>query len=72
MRCARCWKARRVTAAPAGWDPNYGWGALDAAGALASMLGVPKPTPTPVPGLDAPDEPDRHGGIFERHQPRLD
>jgi subtilisin family serine protease len=39
---------------PTGWDPNYGWGALDAAGALASMLGVPKPTPTPVPGLDAP------------------
>jgi subtilisin family serine protease len=37
-----------------GWDPNYGWGALDSAGALASMLGVPKPTPTPVPGLDAP------------------
>jgi subtilisin family serine protease len=39
---------------PAGWDPNYGWGALDSAGALASMLGVPKPAPTPVPGLDAP------------------
>ena len=39
---------------PAGWDPNYGWGALDSAGALASMLGVPKPVPTPVPGLDAP------------------
>ena len=38
----------------AGWDPNYGWGALDSAGALASMLGVPKPTPTPVPGLNAP------------------
>ena len=37
-----------------GWDPNYGWGALDSAGALASMLGVPKPTPTPVPGLNAP------------------
>ena len=38
----------------AGWDPNYGWGALDSAGALASMLGVPKPMPTPVPGLNAP------------------
>ena len=37
-----------------GWDPNYGWGALDSAGALASMVGVPKPLPTPVPGLDAP------------------
>jgi subtilisin family serine protease len=37
-----------------GWDPNYGWGALDSAGALASMLGVPKPVPTPIPGLDAP------------------
>lgn len=37
-----------------GWDPNYGWGALDSAGALASMLGIPKPTPTPVPGLNAP------------------
>ncbi len=37
-----------------GWDPNYGWGALDAAGALASLLGVPIPTPTPIPGLDTP------------------
>ncbi len=38
----------------AGWDGSYGWGALDAAGALSSLLGVPKPTPTPFPGLDAP------------------
>jgi subtilisin family serine protease len=37
-----------------GWDPNHGWGALDATGALASLLGVPKPLPTPVPGLDTP------------------
>src|SRR3990172_5126660 len=37
-----------------GWDANYGWGALDSAGAIASMLGIQKPTPTPVPGLDAP------------------
>ena len=39
---------------PAGWDPNYGWGVLDAAGALASLLGVPVPEPQPFPGLDAP------------------
>ena len=39
---------------PAGWDPNYGWGVLDAAGAVACILGVPVPTPTPFPGLDAP------------------
>jgi subtilisin family serine protease len=37
-----------------GWDPNYGWGVLDAAGALASLLGVPVPEPQPFPGLDAP------------------
>src|SRR3990172_1626576 len=39
---------------PPGWDANYGWGVLDAAGALAALLGVPKPEPQPFPGLDAP------------------
>jgi len=39
---------------PAGWDANYGWGILDAAGALAAMLGVPVPEPQPFPGLDPP------------------
>ncbi len=38
----------------AGWDPNYGWGIVDAAGVLAAMLGVPKPPPITPPGLDAP------------------
>ena len=38
----------------AGRDDTYGWGILDAAGAVASLLGVPKPTPTPVPGLNPP------------------
>jgi subtilisin family serine protease len=37
-----------------GRDDTYGWGVLDAAGAVAELLGVPKPTPAPVPGLDAP------------------
>jgi hypothetical protein len=37
-----------------GRDDTYGWGILDAAGAVASLLGVPKPTPTPVPGLNPP------------------
>ena len=37
-----------------GWDPNYGWGELDSAGALAALLGVPKPQPTPIPGLSVP------------------
>jgi subtilisin family serine protease len=39
-----------------GWDPNYGWGELDSAGALAALLGVPVPQPTPVPGLGAPTD----------------
>jgi hypothetical protein len=38
----------------AGRDDTYGWGVLDAAGAVASLLGVPVPTPAPVPGLNPP------------------
>src|SRR3990172_3885432 len=34
---------------PPGWDANYGWGVLDAAGALAALLGVPQPEPPPLP-----------------------
>ncbi len=41
---------------PAGRDDAYGWGVLNAAGAVASLLGVPVPEPTPVPGLDAPTD----------------
>jgi subtilase family protein/fibronectin type III domain protein len=37
-----------------GRDDTYGWGVLDAAGAVASLLGVPKPPPPVVPGLDPP------------------
>jgi len=37
-----------------GWDSASGWGALDAAGAVAALLGVPKPPPPVVQGLDAP------------------
>ena len=37
-----------------GWDSANGWGALDAAGAVAALLGVPKPPPPVVQGLDAP------------------
>jgi subtilisin family serine protease len=56
----------------AGWDPNYGWGALDAAGALASMLGVPRPTPTPVPGLDAPTNLTATAVSSSPHRPGVD
>jgi len=38
----------------AGWDQDYGWGVLDAAGALASLKGVPKPPAINPPGLNAP------------------
>ncbi|TMB96932.1 MAG: hypothetical protein E6J42_08565, partial [Chloroflexi bacterium] len=41
-------------AGASGRDSIYGAGLLDAAGAVASLLGVPKPVPTPFPGLDAP------------------
>ena len=35
---------------PAGWDDHYGWGALDAYAAVASLLGItPTPTPTGTP-----------------------
>jgi subtilisin family serine protease len=39
---------------PAGRDDSYGWGIVDAAGAVASLLGVPVPPPPVVPGLDPP------------------
>src|SRR3990170_7310159 len=39
---------------PAGWDDGFGWGLLDAAGAVAALLGVPKPPPPVIVGLDAP------------------
>jgi subtilisin family serine protease len=46
----------------AGWDPAYGWGALDATAALTALNGgpppditpTPTPSPTPLPGPAAP------------------
>ena len=37
-----------------GFDSTFGWGNLDAAAAVGSLLGVPVPQPTPMPGLGAP------------------
>ncbi len=37
-----------------GFDSTYGWGNLDAAAAVGSLLGVVVPQPTPMAGLDAP------------------
>ena len=38
----------------AGFDSTYGWGNLDIAAAVGSLLGIGVPQPTPVAGLDAP------------------
>ena len=37
-----------------GFDSTYGWGNVDAAAAVASLLGLAVPQPTPMAGLDAP------------------
>jgi serine protease len=36
---------------PAGWDPTYGWGLIDAGAAVGT---APNPTATPVPPTDTP------------------
>ena len=35
---------------PAGWDPSYGWGAIDAYAAVAALQGLPSPTATATGG----------------------
>ena len=37
-----------------GFDSTFGWGNLDAAAAVGSLLGIPVPQPTPMPGIELP------------------
>jgi serine protease len=42
---------------PAGWDPAYGWGLVDARAALQSLSGGASPTPSPTATAIATDTP---------------
>jgi len=47
----------------AGWDPEYGWGIVDAVGAVALLKGVPIPAIPPPPTPSPPPPPNAPSGL---------